>query len=35
MKTFWDRFAFAYDISVSLNKKVYREMLIKTSLVVD
>lgn len=27
MKTFWDRFAFAYDIAEGLNKKVYRSML--------
>lgn len=26
-KTFWDKFAFAYDIAESLNKKVYRDML--------
>ena len=26
-KTFWDRFAFAYDIAESMNKKVYRKML--------
>lgn len=26
-KTFWDRFAFAYDIAESLNKKVYHDML--------
>lgn len=26
-KTFWDRFAFAYDAAESLNKKTYRDML--------
>jgi len=26
-KTFWDRFAFAYDMAEGMNKQVYREML--------
>ena len=26
-KTFWDRFAFAYDLAEGMNKQVYREML--------
>ncbi len=29
MKTFWDQFAFAYDMAESLNKKAYQAMLSK------
>lgn len=31
MKTFWDRFAFAYDTFQGMNKKVYQEMLLTTA----
>lgn len=34
MKTFWDRFAFAYDIAEGLNKKVYQAMLSQTAALI-
>lgn len=34
IKTFWDRFAFAYDIAESLNKKVYQSMLSQTAALI-
>lgn len=34
MKTFWDRYAFVYDMAECLNKKVYQDMLAKITALI-